>query len=262
MLTKASDVGSAGWHLLYLDLAGKQCSWHIAPGDVYLFDHVPLVDTDDPRARWDGHTTEEKYQRIAELTANPAFPLPVRPDGTHFYVSTYCVHSDHAACRLTCLCCGQPCQCAGCEHETAAEDETAPDLTREELQGLVDELGTQAYRAEDVLAFIAEMCDAADADGSEVTTARVRSWLGYTGCGGVIVLPEEAQASFRERLLAKYPVTMAELDAEPDPNALPNAEDCPQCTDPNPPYPFICPGHPADIPLTGGNTPDIEGEGQ
>lgn len=22
-----------------------------------------------------------------------------------------------------------------------------------------------------------------------------------------------------------------------------NAEDCPRCTDPNPPYPFICPGH-------------------
>lgn len=24
-----------------------------------------------------------------------------------------------------------------------------------------------------------------------------------------------------------------------------NAEDCPQCTNPNPPYPFLCPGHPA-----------------
>lgn len=65
------------------------------------------------------------------------------------------------------------------------------ELTREELQDLVDELSTQAYRAEDVLAFIGEMCDAADADGSEVTTARVRSWLAYTGCGGAIVLPEE-----------------------------------------------------------------------
>lgn len=72
-----------------------------------------------------------------------------------------------------------------------AEPPAGEDLTREELQGLVDELGTQAYRAEDLLAFIAEMCDAADADGSEVTTARVRSWLGYTGCGGVIVLPED-----------------------------------------------------------------------
>lgn len=60
-------------------------------------------------------------QRIdaAKAQAVPAFPLPVRPDGTHFYVSTYCLHSDHAACRLTCLCCGQPCQCSGCEHATA-----------------------------------------------------------------------------------------------------------------------------------------------
>lgn len=130
-------------------------------------------------------------RRIDAEQATDAFPLPVRPDGTHFYVSTYCVHSDHAACRLTCLCCGQPCQCSGCEHEATVEGEAVPDLTRDELQDLVDDLGQQAYRAEDVLAFIAEMCDAADADGSPVTTARVRSWLGYTGCGGAIVLPEE-----------------------------------------------------------------------
>lgn len=26
-----------------------------------------------------------------------------------------------------------------------------------------------------------------------------------------------------------------------------NAEDCPRCTGTNPPYPFICPGHPAEI---------------
>lgn len=69
-------------------------------------------------------------------------------------------------------------------------DEPALELTRAELQGLVDELGTDLYRAQDLIAFVTEMCDAADADGSEVTTARVRSWLAYTGCGGAIVLPE------------------------------------------------------------------------
>lgn len=67
---------------------------------------------------------------------------------------------------------------------------TDPELTRDELEGLVDDLGRQAYRAEDVLAFIGEMCDAADADGGLVTTARVRSWLGYTGCGGALVLSD------------------------------------------------------------------------
>jgi len=39
------------------------------------------------------------------------------------------------------------------------------------------------------------MCDSADRDGSEVTTERVRTWLAYTGCGGVLVLPEEVVAS-------------------------------------------------------------------
>ena len=71
-----------------------------------------------------------------------------------------------------------------------SEAETAPELTREELQDLVDDLGRQAYRAEDVLAFVREMCDAADRDGSPVTTERVRGWLAYTGCGGALVLPE------------------------------------------------------------------------
>jgi hypothetical protein len=39
------------------------------------------------------------------------------------------------------------------------------------------------------------------------------------------------------------------LDAEPDPARWccnGNAEDCALCTDPNPPYPFLCPGHPQD----------------
>jgi hypothetical protein len=27
------------------------------------------------------------------------------------YVSTYCLHDDHAACRMTCKTCGQRCRC-------------------------------------------------------------------------------------------------------------------------------------------------------
>jgi len=66
VITRATDIPEGGWHLLYLDLAGRQCSWHIAPRDLYLFDHVPVVDLGDPRARWDGHSTEEKYRRIGQ----------------------------------------------------------------------------------------------------------------------------------------------------------------------------------------------------
>ncbi|MFF8590006.1 hypothetical protein ACF061_00960 [Streptomyces sp. NPDC015220] len=41
--------------------------------------------------------------------------------------------------------------------------------------------------------------------------------------------------------------TLDDLDAEPERThwcCNGNAEDCPLCTDPNPPYPFLCPGHP------------------
>ncbi len=70
-----------------------------------------------------------------------------------------------------------------------------PDLTREELQDLVDEQGTDLYQARDVLAFVAEMCDLNDASGRPVTTTDVRGWLRYTGCGGVLVLPDEVVAA-------------------------------------------------------------------
>jgi hypothetical protein len=56
-----------GWHLLFLTVAGRQMSWHIAPRDVELFTHVERVEFADPRAAWDGHTTDEKYERIRTL---------------------------------------------------------------------------------------------------------------------------------------------------------------------------------------------------
>jgi hypothetical protein len=66
---RALDVTEPGWQMLYLDPPnGGQMSWHIAPRDIELFDHVEYVRADDQRALWDGHTTEDKYQRIASLT--------------------------------------------------------------------------------------------------------------------------------------------------------------------------------------------------
>ncbi len=40
-----------------------QMSWHIHDSELPLFDHVELV----KGWEWDGHTTEEKYERLAEL---------------------------------------------------------------------------------------------------------------------------------------------------------------------------------------------------
>lgn len=65
VITPASDVTDEdGWHLLYLVAGGWQMSWHIHPRDVDLFRHVTVVDRSDARAQWDGHGTEQKYQRI------------------------------------------------------------------------------------------------------------------------------------------------------------------------------------------------------
>lgn len=70
--TPAPDVEEPGWQIVYLQLGGHQASWHISPRDADLFTHVERVSTDDPRAQWDGHTTEAKYERIATWTADLA----------------------------------------------------------------------------------------------------------------------------------------------------------------------------------------------
>lgn len=58
-ITEAPDA--PGWWLLGLSVADKVCTWHISPEDLVLFNHVERVGPDDPRVRWDGHTTAEKY---------------------------------------------------------------------------------------------------------------------------------------------------------------------------------------------------------
>ncbi|MEW2351465.1 hypothetical protein AB0904_27830 [Streptomyces sp. NPDC006684] len=72
VLAPAPDADEPGWALLFLTIGGQQCTWHISPPDAGLFAHVEHVPAIDPRAQWDGHTTEEKYQRIAAHTAELA----------------------------------------------------------------------------------------------------------------------------------------------------------------------------------------------
>lgn len=64
-----SDPNTPGWPVVTITTPAGQMSWHIAPADFNLFDHVPAAEPDDPRAQWDGHTTEQKYARLAALTA-------------------------------------------------------------------------------------------------------------------------------------------------------------------------------------------------
>ncbi|MEV8600477.1 hypothetical protein AB0465_11425 [Streptomyces griseoviridis] len=65
VIAPAPDIeDEEGWQLLYLTAGGWQMSWHIHPRDADLFQHVTPVSADDERAQWDGHDTEQKYERM------------------------------------------------------------------------------------------------------------------------------------------------------------------------------------------------------
>ncbi|MFB7671658.1 hypothetical protein ACFC26_09595 [Kitasatospora purpeofusca] len=68
VITDAPDIDEPGWQLLYLTVGERQMSWHISPRDGDLYAHVEHVDPTDPRAQWDGHTTDQKYETIRQLT--------------------------------------------------------------------------------------------------------------------------------------------------------------------------------------------------
>lgn len=59
------------WHgCVYIDLPTGQASWHYHDSHAHLFAHLPPY-----AGKWDGHTTEEKYARLAALAA----AVPIDP---------------------------------------------------------------------------------------------------------------------------------------------------------------------------------------
>lgn len=61
------DPDWTDWHVVYVQLPTGQASWHISPSDRELFAHVS-----GPAGDWDGHTTDEKYERIRALVTQLA----------------------------------------------------------------------------------------------------------------------------------------------------------------------------------------------
>lgn len=49
--------------VVFIDLPTGQVSWHIHDSELDLFDHLPRLQG----RKWDGHSTEEKYERLARL---------------------------------------------------------------------------------------------------------------------------------------------------------------------------------------------------
>jgi hypothetical protein len=91
VITPAEDVEEPDWQIIYLSIGGRQASWHIAPRDADLFQHVKHVDSNNPLTIWDGHTTEEKYRRIADHIAHRWFVPPARYNRSDGAVT--CVHT-------------------------------------------------------------------------------------------------------------------------------------------------------------------------
>lgn len=68
VIAPAPDVDEPGWQIVYVYAGGWQMSWHVHPRDAELFKRVEHVAADHPRAQWDGHTTEQKHNRIRNHT--------------------------------------------------------------------------------------------------------------------------------------------------------------------------------------------------
>ena len=65
-----NDPNEPDWPVIYIQTPAGQLSWHLSPDDLDLFDHVIRVTPES--ITWDGHTTEEKYRRLAKLTSEAA----------------------------------------------------------------------------------------------------------------------------------------------------------------------------------------------
>lgn len=49
--------------IVFIDLPTGQASWHIHDSELPMFEHLPRL----AGRKWDGHTNEEKYRRLAAL---------------------------------------------------------------------------------------------------------------------------------------------------------------------------------------------------
>lgn len=67
-----TDPTAPDWAVVIVETPAGQMSWHIAQRDLDLFAHV--TPTGPASQGWDGHTTDEKYERLRTLTAGLTYP--------------------------------------------------------------------------------------------------------------------------------------------------------------------------------------------
>lgn len=72
------EDGEADWRVIIVNTIRGQMSWHVHVDDMDLFAHVPSRESTGwsrtlaKRFEWDGHTTEQKYERLRSLTEREA----------------------------------------------------------------------------------------------------------------------------------------------------------------------------------------------
>lgn len=69
------DTNAPTWPVIYITTPAGQLSWHLSPDDLDLFEHVAWHPSGGANL-WDGHTTEEKYRRLASLIPAGVGPTP------------------------------------------------------------------------------------------------------------------------------------------------------------------------------------------
>ena len=58
--------------IVFIHFPTGQSSWHIHDSELGWFDHLKRESEQDS---WDGHTTEEKYQRLSRIRLGQWFPI-------------------------------------------------------------------------------------------------------------------------------------------------------------------------------------------
>ncbi|MFF2964274.1 coiled-coil domain-containing protein [Streptomyces sp. NPDC057963] len=165
-----TDPCSPDWPIVIIETPAGQMSWHIWLRDMDLFVHVPPT---NPRSStWDGHTTDEKYQRLRDLTeATPSLlKLEVVAD-------QQAEHIKQLTARIATL--GHV--AAGNRKHVAA---VVPELEKAEAR--IAELEQQLADADAVHDDLDATCEAVAArDRAEAATARVRDLHrdAYAGIG-------------------------------------------------------------------------------
>ena len=124
---------SDDWHgCVYIDLPTGQASWHFHDSHAYLFDSLPAY-----AGAWDGHSTEEKYARLAALSApqQAARILFIATGETYEGHETYTRHEMRPA-----LCDAETLYAA--QQAARSNAPAVPDGVWEALQRLIENAGS------------------------------------------------------------------------------------------------------------------------